>query len=157
MTGLVNGAGFPNLEMAKVGGGTLKLPQDCRGSFAVLLAYRGSWCSRCNAQLSRYQELLPAFHDAGIEVYAFSADDEDHATEMVDKHGLRFPVGYGINIEEVSGILKCYVNQERHSLESSNFLLRPDGTIELSVYASSSIGRLIPEEVIEVVNRRRNR
>ena len=55
------------------------LPDELAGSFGVILAYGGSWCSRCNAQLASFQQLLPKLHDADISVVAFSIDDEDHA------------------------------------------------------------------------------
>ncbi|TAN26849.1 MAG: redoxin domain-containing protein [Actinomycetota bacterium] len=157
MAGLRNGTRFPRLVMAKVGGGELHLPDDLQGSYGVVLAYRGSWCTRCNAQLASFQHFLASLGEAGIEVAAFSTDDEVHAEEMVANHGLEFPVGFGVDLETVGELLKGYINEEHRSLESSNFLLHPDGAIELAVYASGPIGRLAPEDVIDVVNRRRAR
>jgi hypothetical protein len=34
---------FPNLELGKVGGGTLSLPGDLAGDWGVVLLYRGQW------------------------------------------------------------------------------------------------------------------
>lgn len=157
MAGLENGTEFPRLVMAKAGGGELSLPDELQGSLGVVLAYRGSWCLRCNAQLASFQEMLPRLADAGIRVAAFSTDDQEHAMEMVASHGLTFPVGFGVDLRKVGEILQGYINEERGSLESSNFLLRPDGSIELSVYASGPIGRLTPEDVLDFINRRRMR
>ena len=157
MAGLRNGTEFPRLVMARANGGELVLPEELQGSYGVVLAYRGSWCLRCNAQLASFQEMLPALAEAGIKVVAFSTDDEEHALEMVDSHGLDFPVGFGVDMRTVGEILQGYVNEERGSLESSNFLLRPDGTIELAVYASGPIGRLTPEDILDFINRRRLR
>lgn len=155
MAGLVNGTEFPRLVMAKAGGGKLSLPDDLKGSLAVVLAYRGSWCLRCNAQLESFQQNLPKLAELGIAVVAFSTDDEEHADEMVAAHDLTFPIGYGVDMRKTGEILRGYINEEKQSLECSNFLLRPDGAIELSVYASGPIGRLTPEDVIDLVTRRK--
>lgn len=143
--------------MAKVGGGELNLPAVVTGSPAVILAYRGSWCSRCNAQLASFQSRFAELRGAGIEVVAFSTDDEEHAHLMVQTHDLTFPVGYGVDMEMVGALLQGYINSEHGSLESSNFLLRPDGSIEVAVYSSGPIGRLVPDDVLDIVRRRRER
>ncbi len=157
MAGLENGTRFPPLVMATVGGPEMHLPRDVSGSPAAILAYRGSWCSRCNAQLASFQKQLPEFAAAGIEVAAFSADDEAHARLMVEDHGITFPVGYGVLAVETGAILQGYINKEHSSLESSNFILRPDGTIEIAIYSSGSIGRLLPEDALDIVLKRRER
>ena len=157
MTGLANGAKFPELTMDRVGGGKLKVPEEALGSYGVVLAYRGSWCMRCNEQLASYQRMLEELSSEDIRVTAFSTDDEENARKMVDDHQLEFPVGFGVDMAETAKTLEGYVNVEHQSLESSNFLLRPDGTIELSVYASSSVGRLTPQDVLDIVRRRRTR
>lgn len=155
MTGLANGTRFPSIEMQRVGGGSLALPEELEGAYAVVLAFRGSWCTRCNAQLSLFQRALPELVGENIGVAAFSTDDRAHASEMVERIGIEFPVGYGVEVEDVSQLLKSYVNDAHRSLESSNFLLRPDGLIELCVYSSGPIGRLLPDDVIDIVRRRR--
>jgi len=157
MTRLANGTAFPELTMSSVGGGSLVLPEELAGSYGVILAYRGSWCSRCNAQLASFQQARAQLNETGIKLAAFSTDDEAHATEMADKHGLTFPIGFGVNVESMSTTLGSYVNEAHRSLESSNFLIRPDGAIELCVYSSGPIGRLTPEDVIDIVNRRKQR
>ena len=157
MAGLQNGTKFPALKMARVGGGEIILPDLLMGFYGVILAYRGSWCTRCNAQMESFQTMLSQLSQAGISVVGFSTDDEEHANEMVEAHDLTFPIGFGVDMEKVGSLLQGYVNRERGSLECSNFLLRPDGAIELAVYASGPIGRLAPEDVLDVVNRRRAR
>lgn len=159
MAGLANGSRFPELQVSKVGGGVLALPEDLAGSAGVVLAYRGLWCARCNAQLAKYQRHLRELAGVGIRVAAFSADSEQDAAETVRRHGLEFPVGFGVDIDYVAKLLDAYINedQEHRSLESTNFVLRPDGAIEVALYSSSSIGRLMPDEVQDIVERRRSR
>ena len=151
MAGLENGAQFPSLSMAVVGGGELALPDQLAGSFGVVLAYRGSWCPYCNAQLASFERRLDKLTEAGIGVVAFSADDEEHATETVTRHGITFPVGFGVDAEKVAELLGGYINRGRGALESTNFLLRPDGTIEVAVYSSKVLGRLVPDDVLGYV------
>lgn len=155
MAGLANGTTFPELAMARHGGGKLSLPDELAGRWGVVLAYRGSWCSRCNAQLAAYQAAMPELEAAGIAVAAFSTDDAAHAAEMVDGHGLTFPVGYGVDPDEIAALLGSYTYPKHRSLESTNFLLRPDGAIEVVVYSSRAIGRITPEEVLGFTGRRR--
>jgi len=40
---LDSGEPFPALEVAKVGGGRIKLPDDLKGGWGVVLLYRGHW------------------------------------------------------------------------------------------------------------------
>jgi len=100
---------------------------------------------------------MPRLTEAGIAVVAFSVDDDAHAKETVDQHGLSFPIGYGVDLEEMAMLLRGYVNRDRGVLEASNFLLTPDGRIEVAVYSSKTIGRLVPDDVITYVNHQRSR
>lgn len=157
MAGLQNGEIFPELECATVGGGHLKLPKDLAGNFAVILAYRGSWCPYCNAQLASYQRHLPRFVEEGIQIVALSADDEEHAKATVAEHDITFPVGYGVDAEKTAETLKGYINKPRGALESTNFLLQPDGTIEIAVYSSKVLGRLVPDDVVGYIRHIKSR
>ena len=40
---LDSGDAFPNLEIQRVGGGTIVLPDELAGSYGVVLFYRGHW------------------------------------------------------------------------------------------------------------------
>ncbi len=40
---LDSGDDFPKLEIQRVGGGTLSLPDELADSFGVVLLYRGHW------------------------------------------------------------------------------------------------------------------
>lgn len=155
MIGLNNGELFPKMELRLVGGGQLMVPADLSRSYAVLLAYRGSWCTFCNAHLASFEQAMPRLREENITVLAFSVDDEAHAKETVDKHNLSFPVGYGVDLEQTGALLKCYINRQRGVLEASNFLLAPDGRVEVAVYSSKTIGRFVPDDVIAYVRRLR--
>jgi hypothetical protein len=51
-------------------------------------------------------------------------------------------------IAEATG---AFVNPDPVYLQSTGFVLNPDGTVLISVYSSSAIGRLVPEDVVGLV------
>lgn len=151
MPRLENGQRFPSLQVPHVGGGTLSLPAALAGSFGVVVVYRGAWCPYCNAQLSAFRRASETLAEAGVKVVALSVDDEQTSAALVDKLRLGFPVGHSADAEEVAAQLGCYVNDEPHYLQSTGFVLAPDGTVVNAVYSSGAIGRLTPEDVAGLV------
>ena len=85
---------------------------------------------------------------------AFSVDDETATTEFVQKHHIPFKMGHSANAETVVGATGAYDTQfppRGHFLETTGFVLAPDGTIVNAVYSSRAIGRLVPSDVIRLV------
>jgi peroxiredoxin len=152
MSLLQNGQKLPSLEVPAVGGGSLKLPDALAGSFGVVLVYRGDWCPYCNAQLAAFERASAKFAELGIKVAAFSADTEDAAKGTIAKHNIRFPVGHSADIEQVAAALGCYTNDNPRALQTTGFVLAPDGNIINAVYSSLAIGRLVPDDVAGVVS-----
>jgi peroxiredoxin len=147
MSRLRNGQPFPPLEIPAVGGGTISLPDDLAGSYGVVLIYRGSWCPYCNAQLAAFSRALDALTDLGVKVVALSVDDEDTSAALVAKHQLRFPVGHSIDAAKVAAATGAYLHDDPHYLQSTDFILAPDGTVLVAVYSSEAIGRLVADDV----------
>lgn len=153
-TRLNNDQRFPSLPLSVVGGGSLHLPDDLAGKYAVILIYRGYWCPFCNEQIAAFVEAFPALSEKGITVVAFSADNQEVTREFVEKHGIPFPIGYGANVDEVvqlTGAYEATFPTRGRFLESTGFVLAPDGTVINAVYSSRAIGRLIPADVIRLV------
>jgi peroxiredoxin len=151
---LKNGQIFPELRIPTVGGGTLSLPGDLVGSYGVILIYRGHWCPFCNEQMAAFANASEALSQAGIKVVAFSIDDEAATAEFVRKHHIPFKMGHSANVETVVGATGAYDMQfptRGHFLETTGFVLAPDGTIVNAVYSSRAIGRLVPGDVIRLV------
>ncbi len=69
---------------------------------------------------------------------------------MIDRHGITFPVGYGLVAEEISRITGAYYDKEENYLHATGFLLRPDKTILIVCYSSGAIGRLVPKDVLQL-------
>jgi peroxiredoxin len=145
---LHNGQQFPSLSVPAVGGGTISLPDDLAGSYGVVLIYRGSWCPYCNAQLASYSRAAGRLAEVGVKVVALSVDDEATTAELVAKHKLAFPVGHSADAQKVAAATGAYVNEEPRYLQSTGFLLAPDGTVLTAVYSSAAIGRLVAEDVV---------
>ena len=148
MSRLRNGQPFPSLQIAAVGGGTISLPDDLAGSYGVVLIYRGSWCPYCNAQLAAFSRALDALAELGVKVVALSVDDEETSAALVAKHKLRFPVGHSADADKVAASTGAYVNDDPRYLQSTDFVLAPDGTVQVAVYSSEAIGRLVADDVV---------
>lgn len=144
---LNNGDVFPDLAIDLVGGGTLAIPRDLAGSYAVVLLYRGSWCPYCCAQLAAFSRASERLGDAGIRVVALSVDDEATSAALVAKLHLGFPVGFGAKAANVAAMTGAYVSEGSAYLQSTGFVLDRNGRILTAVYSSGAIGRLVPDDV----------
>lgn len=152
MSALRNGDPFPFLTINAVGGGAISLPGDLAGSFGVILIYRGSWCPYCNAQLSAFSRAAAKFSGLGIKVVALSVDDEATSAALVEKHHLAFPVGYGASADAVAAATGAYTNDDPRYLQSTGFVLDPDGKVITGVYSTAAIGRLVADDVAGFVS-----
>lgn len=148
---LHDGDVFPSLTLDVVGGGTIDLPGDLGGSYAVVLIYRGSWCPYCNAQLAAYARAADGLAELGIEVVALSTDDEATSAALAAKHGLRFRLAYGVDAEAVSAATGAYVSDDARYLQSTGFVLDPNGRVITAVYSSGAVGRLAVDDVLGLV------
>jgi peroxiredoxin len=151
MTLLHPGDRFPTLTVALPGKDTLSLPDALTGSFGVVLFYRGSWCPYCNAQLRAFQRATASLAEVDAKVVALSVDDEATTAELVAKHGLAFPVGHSADARAISAATGAFVDPERGFLQSTGFVLDPDGQVVVSVYSSGAIGRLVPDDVAGLI------
>ena len=146
MSRLHNGQQFPSLSVPAVGG-AISLPDDLAGSYGIVLIYRGSWCPHCNVQLASFARAGEMLAELGAKVVALSVDDETTAAELVAKHNLAFPVGHSADAQKVAAATGAYVNGNPRYLQSTGFVLAPDGTVLTAVYSSAAIGRLVAGDV----------
>jgi peroxiredoxin len=147
MSRLGNGDLFPTIHLPRVGGGTISLPEDLAGSFGVVLIYRGAWCPYCNAQLASFQRALDSLTQLDVGVVALSVDDEAAARDLVEKHRLTFPVGHSADAAAVAGATGAFLSDDGAYLQSTGFVLGPDGSVLTAVYSSEAIGRLAAADV----------
>ncbi|HEY4460374.1 MAG TPA: peroxiredoxin family protein [Pseudonocardiaceae bacterium] len=145
------GEKFPTLSLSLPDGKTLTLPDAFAGGFGVVLCYRGSWCPYCNAQLRAFERAKDTLAALDVTVAALSVDDEQTTAELVAKHKLTFPVGHSADAHAVSELTGAFVNDDPVYLQSTGFVLDPEGNVVVSVYSSGAIGRLVPEDVAGMV------
>jgi peroxiredoxin len=86
-----------------------------------------------------------------VKVVALSVDDEATTRELIAKHGLTFPVGHSADARAVAQATGAFVNEDPLYLQSTGFVLAPDGRVIVSVYSSGAIGRLVPEDIVGMV------
>ena len=151
MTRLQNGQTFPALDVPAVGGGTISIPQSLQGSYGVVLFYRGAWCPYCQAQLGAFQRASGKLAETGIKVVALSVDDQATTVGTIEKFKLSFPVGHSADAEKLASLTGAYTNEEPRYLQSTGFVLAPDGKILNAVYSSGPLGRLVADDVIGMV------
>jgi peroxiredoxin len=135
---LSSGQKFPSLQLPLVGGGKLSLPDDLAGGYGVVLIYRGSWCPCCHTQLTAYSRAKETLEAQGIKVAAFSVDDEATTADLVAERQLAFPVAHSVDPDWIAELLGAGVNDDPRYLESTGFVLRPDGTVLTAVYSAGA-------------------
>jgi len=151
MTLLSPGNEFPALNVALPGGNALALPGALAGGFGVILFYRGSWCPYCNAQLRAFQRASGRLAEIGAKVVALSVDDEASTRDLIARHRLTFPVGYGADARGVARAIGAFLGPDADFIQSTGFVLDPAGRVVVSVYSSGAIGRLVPDDIIGLV------
>jgi peroxiredoxin len=145
------GDAFPDLTLTLAGGATASLPAALEGHFGVVLFYRGSWCPYCNAQLRAFQRAQATLEELGVKVVALSVDDEDTTKALVEKLKLTYPVGHGADARKVAAATGAFVNPDPEYLQSTGFVLDPQGRVVVAVYSNGAIGRLVPEDVAGLI------
>jgi hypothetical protein len=60
-------------------------------------------------------------------------------------------VGHSADADRVAAITGAYTNEAPRYLQSTGFLLDPNGHVLNAVYSSGPIGRLVAEDVIGMV------
>jgi peroxiredoxin len=148
---LAPGDRFPSVPVAVAGGGSLVLPAALAGHFGVVLLLRGAWCPYCNAQLRAFQRAEDRLAGLDIRVVALSVDDEPTTRRLIADHGLRFPVGHSADAGALRAAVGAFVNSDPVHLQSTGFVLDPEGRVLVGVYSSGAIGRLVPDDVIGLV------
>jgi peroxiredoxin len=127
------------------------LPDALAGHYGVVLMFRGAWCPYCNAQLRAFQRAQERLAALDIRVVALSVDDADTTARLIADHGLTFPVGHNADAGALHDALGAFVNAEPVHLQSTGFVLDPEGRVLVSVYSSGAIGRLVPDDVVGLV------
>jgi peroxiredoxin len=129
------GAQFPPLSLPKVGGGHVQIGGT--DGWQMLVVYRGKHCSQCKKYLKGLDGLLADYRSHGVDVVAVSGDPKEKAETEVVEEGWRFPVGYGLNPDQMR-TLGLYISNPRSPEETDRpfaepglFLLNPEGRAQI--------------------------
>ena len=141
----------PRLTLNIPGARAVQVPGALAGEFAVMLFNRGAWCPYCTAQLRAFQRARESLAQAGIRVAALWVDGEETTAQFAAKHGLTFPLGHSADARAVAALTGAFVNPDPVYLQSTGFVLDPQGKVIVSVYSSGAIGRLMPDDVVGLV------
>lgn len=142
---------FPQLALNIPGAQPIQIPDAFAGEFAAILVNRGAWCPYCTAQLRAFQRASESLAQASIKVAALWVDGEETTAQFTARHGLTFPLGHSADARAVAALTGAFVNPDPVYLQSTGFVLDPQGKVIVSVYSSGAIGRLVPDDVVGLV------
>jgi peroxiredoxin len=116
---------FPALTVSVAGGRTLRLPDDLAGHFAVVLFYRGVLVPVLQRPAERVPAALDGLTQVDATLVALSVDDGAAKQELIAKHGLRFPIGYGADALAIADATGAFVNEDPLFIQSTGLVLDP--------------------------------
>ena len=89
--------------------------------------------------------------DEGVKIFALSVDGEEDAQKTAEECGLDYPLGYGASHEEVSQLTGGFYEERRKITHGTGYVIKPDGTIAVGVYSTGPIGRLVWQDVLNMI------
>lgn len=102
--------------------------------------------------MTAFQESLAELEQRNALVLAVSVDSKEDSQALIDMLGLTFPVGYGLDYLEFAEKTGAFYEVRRGIIHATTFIVRKDGTIANSVFASGPIGRFWPEDCVRVID-----
>ena len=144
-TKLAAGAAFPAMSIERLGGG--RIDMGGKGRWQAIVVYRGRHCPLCKKYLKVLDGLKEAFDAAGIELAAISGDPEEKAKADVTEQGWRFPVGYGLTVEQMRQ-LGLYISDPRSPEETDRpfpepglFVINDGGMLQIVDVSNAPFSR----------------
>lgn len=128
---------FPQIDVPRLGGGTLTLGRPTTSDWQLIFVYRGLHCPICKAYLTDLEGKLAEFAENGIEVVVVSGDPLEKAEKMVEATGISAPLGHDLSLTQMRQ-LGLYVSTPRSEKETDRpfpepglFLINPDGNLHM--------------------------
>lgn len=142
---LAAGAEFPALSFATTSGERMEV--DKQPGWRLLVVYRGKHCPLCKTYLKTLDGLRDEAQADGIAVMAVSADPKEKADADVAEFGWRFPVGYGLTLDQMRA-LGLYISEPRSPQETDRpfaepglFVINPDNRIQIIDISNAPFAR----------------
>ena len=105
----------------------------------------------CNLQFADFSGHQGKFKEADIGVVALSVDKEEDARKMVERHKIRIPNVYGLDVRTEAEKIGAYFDSEGGYFQPANFILRNEKVVQVT-YSSGPLGRLQAEHVLMLVD-----
>lgn len=139
------GSAFPSFSWPSVNG-DIVTPAASEG-WRFLTVYRGKHCPLCKEYLSELDGMQKEFADAGIKVWALSADPIDRARSEADDESWTLPI-LGELSEEQMRELGLYISSprtpdetDRNFAEPAAFVLNPEGNVQIIDISNAPFSR----------------
>lgn len=101
------------------------------------------------------QKNIDALTEMGIKVYGASSDEAAGAQSTVDE-GITFPIAFGVDVDDAQTLgAWTGARQGMTILQPCEFVLNPVGEVMASIYATTQLGRMSPEEILRFVEARK--
>jgi thiol-disulfide isomerase/thioredoxin len=127
----------------------------------VIVAIGGSWCPNCHDEAPFLVELYRKYHRAGLEIVAFSFEDEDQLADpanlraFIKKYGIEYTVLLAGTTSELNAKVPQAVNLNAYP---TSFFLGRDGRVRevhagFAGKATGDFFRRLTEEVTALIER----
>ena len=95
------------------------------------------------------------FLELGIRVVAGNTEDIPETGATAHKHELSFPIAHSVD-PELLKVLGGWTGERQGKpiMQPSEFIVRPNGEVAASMYATTQLGRMDPQEVLRFVRAR---
>ncbi len=91
----------------------------------------------------------------GIRVVAGNTEGDGLTSTTAVDHGISFPIAHSVPLETARQ-LGAWTGVRRgvEHMQPAEFVLWPDGTVAASLYATTQLGRMNPQEILRFVRAR---
>ena len=91
----------------------------------------------------------------GVKIIAGNTDGDTDTTQTQTDHDLSFPIAHSVAIENAEK-LGAWIGERRGGkvIQPCEFVIRPDGSVAASLYATTQLGRMMPEAIWRFVKAR---
>jgi peroxiredoxin len=105
--------------------------------------------------LAEVEQSYNQFLELGVRVLAGNTEGAAETGATAHDHQLSFPVAHSVNPDLVK-VLGGWVGERRGGriMQPSEFVIRPNGEVAASMYATTQLGRMDPQEVLRFVKSR---
>ena len=94
---------------------------------------------------------MSQLEELNMAIFALSTDSREEAQATVEKHGLKFPVLYGMDGPKTAETSGSYYEERRNIIQPTGFIVSPDRKIMSVTTSSGPVGRLSAQDVILIV------